>query len=175
MAWFCRFSSLQLGPLVKVRWYGLASPSDEGRWSITFSWSEVNGRSEPVGVALDHKTNSSALTAEVLRRVPWGTLIRDTRAQLRKGSHAGDVWPSAVLGTRAGLAERFAPARGKAQTDEAHEAVATVYRRAWQSGERPTKAVADAFSISYSTASKRVAAARRAGYLPPAAPGKARG
>jgi hypothetical protein len=150
-------------------------------WDIEIEgWTDVDGRQEPIAMKISpagfssrRATVTSGLTGEVLRRVPWGTLIRDDRVRLSKALRSGEVRTSAALGSTDELADRFAPARGRTRTPEALEAVATVYREAWHSGESPTRAVADAFQISYSTAAKRVAAARRAGHLPPASPGKA--
>ncbi len=50
-------------------------------------------------------------------------------------------------------------------SDQELEQVAAVYRNAWIEGQPVTKAVAQAFRISRSTASKRIMKARRMGLL----------
>lgn len=61
----------------------------------------------------------------------------------------------------------FGAQRGTALTDDALRAVAAVYRQAWQDEDSVTKAVAEAFNVSPSTAAKRVMAARDRGFLGP--------
>jgi len=53
--------------------------------------------------------------------------------------------------------------------------VAAVYRFAYACGDQPTRAVAAALDLPYSTAGKRVMAARKAGLLDPTDKGKAGG
>ena len=50
--------------------------------------------------------------------------------------------------------------------------VADIYAKAWTAGAKPTRAVAQALSISQSAAAKRVARARAAGLIPPTMRGK---
>lgn len=52
------------------------------------------------------------------------------------------------------------------------ERVAEVYTAAFAEGRYPTKAVAAEFDVAYPTAARYVSAARRAGALPPASPGR---
>lgn len=69
--------------------------------------------------------------------------------------------------------ERSSRAR---RDDEAHFAeVAAIYRQAHQNRRPPTKAVAEEFTVSHSTATKWVARARGMGLLGPTKPGKAGG
>jgi hypothetical protein len=58
--------------------------------------------------------------------------------------------------------------RRKRLTDSHLTKVAEVYRVAWQDGSPPTKAVAQEFYVSHSTAARWVGAARKAGHLGPA-------
>jgi len=51
---------------------------------------------------------------------------------------------------------------------EHYEEVAAVYRAAFAAGKHPTKAVADHFGVSKSTAAKKVSRARELGLLAPA-------
>ena len=57
------------------------------------------------------------------------------------------------------------PQRGRSRTLQDHQAVADVYRAAYKRGDPRTRAVADAFNVSISTAGKRIMAARKAGLL----------
>lgn len=152
-------------------------PVTKDRWEVVVSFAETGGRMEPVAVELRPEGRSAVLSGEVLRRVPWGRLIRDQRLRFTRMIASGEmrVAPGRLLRqSPAQLAEMFAPVRGRTRTVEAHEETARIYREAWQRGASPTKAVAEAQGVNYSTASKRVMAARRAGYLPAAIPGKAR-
>jgi len=57
------------------------------------------------------------------------------------------------------------PRRGQTLTTDDHRQVAEIYRAAYGRGDEVLQAVADAFYISKSTASKRIAKARNAGLL----------
>jgi hypothetical protein len=112
----------------------------EGRWSI------VEGRVEPIEVsvsALQREPGTDPpvhpVTANAMRRLPLETILADQRAELaQKGLDPGT---------------------------EGDRQVAAIYRSAWGDGRPVTKAVADHFKVSTSTAAKRIMAARRAGLL----------
>jgi hypothetical protein len=57
------------------------------------------------------------------------------------------------------------PQRGRTRGATDHQAVADVYLAAYRDNHPVTRAVADAFQVSPSTAGKRIMAARRAGLL----------
>jgi hypothetical protein len=57
------------------------------------------------------------------------------------------------------------PQRGRPRTRFDHQAVADVYRHAYERGTPVQQAVAEAFHVSRSTAGKRIMAARKAGLL----------
>jgi hypothetical protein len=82
------------------------------------------------------------------------------------GSPAGDdAWHTAVGETlRDGFNVPISPRRNRL-TPEHLAKVAEVYRQAWEDGEPPTKAVAQNFSVSHSTAARWVGAARKAKHL----------
>ena len=74
----------------------------------------------------------------------------------------------ADLGDSEHLLEPFlvtGPRRGQTLTTDDHRQVAEVYRAAYGRGDEVLQAVADAFYISKSTASKRIAKARNAALL----------
>ena len=80
----------------------------------------------------------------------------------------GDVWEASMMQT---LKEAFSTpiSRRRNRLTPSHLVqVAEVYRVAWQDGSPPTKAVAQTFSVSHSTAARWVGAARKAGHLGPA-------
>ena len=82
------------------------------------------------------------------------------------GSPAGDdAWSTAMGETlRDGFRVPISPRRNRL-TPEHLARVAEVYRTAWQAGEPPTKAVAQSFEVSHSTAARWVGAARKAKHL----------
>lgn len=94
------------------------------------------------------------------------------RRNLDLGSPAARVQWAARSGEdvtpliEAGLRVAAAPRR-RTITDEHLAGVARVYQQARRDGDPPTRAVADAFTTSYSTAARWVGMAREAGKLPP--------
>jgi hypothetical protein len=76
---------------------------------------------------------------------------------------------AAALAVADGLEAR----KGRTLTSDHLHVVADVYRTAWREGADPRRAVAEHFHLSDSGAAKRIRAARDAGVLGPARPGKA--
>ncbi len=166
-------------------------------WLITVTWGSVNGRVEAVGVEMRSARGSDSdaleaelakwlppasrfddnptgrqpvpITATTWRRVPVGRLVDDLRKRAAKDREALEP----IVGAGALTAWRR-PRRPAAPATL--EDVAAVYREVWQRGDRkPTVAVARRFSISHSTAAKRVQRAREAGLLPQTSRGRAAG
>jgi hypothetical protein len=136
-------------------------------WGVHFWWALIDGRYEPVEVRIIGTGRQRPVTAETLRRIPLGGLVREMRKR-----HVESVTRSARE-TRSRKAKeryrdaavRFGGHRGVALTaDDLHE-VARVYSDARLRGDPVTRAVADRFHISTSTAAKRIMRARRAGFL----------
>lgn len=82
-------------------------------------------------------------------------LTDDVRALLKEVQRHADVRDTPL-----------GPQRGSAITDDQLHAVAEAYRQAKNKGVPVTRAVAEAFNISESTAGKRIMKARQQGYLP---------
>jgi len=80
----------------------------------------------------------------------------------------GDAWETAMGATLLKAFNAPITQRRKRLTDSHLAKVAEVYRVAWQDGSPPTKAVAQEFYVSHSTAARWVGAARKAGHLGPA-------
>jgi hypothetical protein len=128
-------------------------------------WEELTGEEHTSWVALIDETARArgyvlteaelAADAESAYRRWVGGFTDDERA------HAG------------ALAEGLQARKGRTLTTGDLEVVADVYRAAWRQGANPRHAVAEQFHLSDSGAAKRIRAARGAGLLGPARPGKA--
>lgn len=105
------------------------------------------------------------ITAERLR-LPIAEIIRRERAHLGALLEHEGLPDDVVRPWRERKPHGLELSRGE------YDEVARVYREAWDRGENPTKAVEEAFGLSYSGAAKRVLRARRAGALPPTRQGK---
>jgi hypothetical protein len=144
---------------------------------IVITFIDVGGRAEPSEVTV--KSNLAQglgiVSGAALRRIPFSRLIAEARtAHLTMNKHLAESMEATERGEQVlATARLFAPRRGKALTSEVLETVAQVYREAYRVGKNPVQAVADAMQLSPSTASKRVIAARRLGYLGPAQRGRA--
>lgn len=169
-----------------------ADPSG-GHWMVDMDWAVIDGRAECVGLTLRSFVPAGAdgvrpvrksgelrpLRTEVLRAFTMST-IEESRSDIVQPLGSDGLWPEEV-GLRktftAGRARRLVGASGETlPPTEALAEVARIYTAAWQRGDPPTAAVAEALSISRSAAGKRVARARAAGLLPPSpGQGRARG
>jgi hypothetical protein len=145
------------------------------RWDLAVDWEDADGNGWRVFMdtcVIDgvprlgalmiepQRPGQSPLTARTLREVPVGALF------------ASQTVVSSEIEARARVADSVrrvgSAQQGKALTYEDLEAVALAYRVA-QLARRPVQeAVATACGISKAAAVKRIMAARRAGFLPPA-------
>lgn len=127
------------------------------------------------GVATCHRAeverhDGQHLTAVDIRRVAFGQLVSEAPqvAAMTQGGpiDVGDRVPKPYAGVDEGALDRVRHATAvKGGIPVSLEEVARVYRRALRDSESPTAAVAEAFSLSERTASRRVADARKAGHL----------
>lgn len=111
------------------------------------------------------------LTATLLRQLPFSRLEREARVALR------DLVRNVVRGPKEPAELRRAAGRVAGQLLDAGSVprysvdhfreVARIYADAWDEGDPPTKAVAEAFGAERSTAAKWVAKARQLGFLTP--------
>lgn len=167
--------------------------SDTGPWWLVLRWAVVAGRPECVGVDLRScrepgetwpealplwSDQPPPLTQKIWRGMPIMEMIRDVRQHLiqveadflqgivdRTDPDVTHERRLAMLGELVALQQELAG--GNALPGNVYEQVARVYRQAWMDGRRPTRAVAEHFTISDSAAAKRVMRARKAGLLPP--------
>jgi hypothetical protein len=118
----------------------------------------IDGRYETTRLEARQRDGGPPITADTLRELPLRQTIAAVAERMAglATDPEGDVRRISFGGATEGLEE-----------------VAVIYAVAYAVGIRPTKAVADRLSLPSSTASKRVMAARKAGLLPPATPGKA--
>ena len=137
-------------------------------WAVETLWEEDQGRFEPTAVTVrSHLQSGGApVTAEVLRRLPIGTLHKVARKHASEQtdhcpSNPDRVESSALIDELS----RIGPSRGSKLTDDELAQVAAVYLDAWRRGDEVTVAVKDHFHIARSTAAKRIMKARAAGYL----------
>ncbi len=155
-------------------------------WEVTVYWAEVDGRACVVGLDLHGFSGEwgeelepvvegqpiLTLSAALLRQVPFGRLAdqswRESRAFEEVMASATDDPVRALLELQAAIPpkEQGEPAGRPTKVGLSHLAlVARVYQQARAQRRPPTKAVQEALALSYSTAAKRVAAARRLGLL----------
>lgn len=153
---------------------------------ITFYWQMVHGRAECVGLEVTSIDYDPAGKGGY-RKTPEGgwpqvgqpvttALLRSLKLSELVAAHRGYV--SGLHGKfgqpRLAAAYSVAPSMRESTAGRLRQ-VAEVYRTAWRAGERPTKAVAEAFDVSGVAAAKLVSRARAAGMLPPTSQGVAGG
>jgi hypothetical protein len=118
---------------------------------------EIRARIAPIDgtyevVSLTLQCESGAVPAEALRQLPLRTLVREA------------VW-SELRNVNLGLV--ISPPEGEDRSREATQLrdVAVTYQLARLIGDPPTVAVQNKLKVSRATAARRVAAARKAGFL----------
>lgn len=163
-----------------------------GPWWVKIWWRSQRGVPTPVGISLrswvtreesratgPHNALPApkdevlfpAITGKLLRSLPLGQFIEATHSQYEQllDLPSWREWPDAAA-DRAAMAD--GRRTGTRDLGDAHYGeVARIYREAVKRRESPTKAVAEAFTISKSTAAKQVARARERGLLPPTSRG----
>jgi hypothetical protein len=115
----------------------------KGPWTITLRWAAINARAEVVAAEV---TGDRPLTTEVMRSVPWASLINAERVTDRR------------------VAKLVPTPKARAGEDRSAK-VARVHRAARKRGEPAVAAVASRLGVSRRTASRYVAAARDAGLI----------
>jgi hypothetical protein len=159
---------------------------DGRQYAVMTEWDVIGGRLEPVSVTIKPFSEPPhPVLADAIRRLPLGAMQRIRRAEMvERGQFAQRVldgkqkltddpgiayindlpFMKALVEREAELA-RAGSHRGVATSPEELEEVARVYKKAWGRGAPVTKAVANHFGISTSTAGKRIMRAREAGLL----------
>ena len=177
--------------VISTNSFGWRDPTG-GHWIVTFTWAEVNGRPEVIGVNI--RSHLDILYGDIRD----GTAVVEVHPVGQPASMTRTVWRSfpaaqtidkARRGSRR-LLEKLAeeapgsleeknrkdlelyrepdPRRGGRPRlyDQDHfRKVADVYRDAWRRSNSPTQTVASRFNVSPSTAAKWVKRARDMGFL----------
>lgn len=142
-------------------------------WMVRVEWTELTGRMEPTSLLVIAPEHRQALNAETIKQLALGTILSEHRKRMvhQLEQAAAKERPQMTRSEAAQMkaawkrkAAQYGASRGVAMTPEGLEAVATVYRQAYEEGRPVQKAVADAFGIAVSTAANRIMLARRAGH-----------
>lgn len=145
-----------------------------GPWRVQMTWAELGGRAEPVGFAIEwagSKNAAQPVTGDLLRKLVFGELVREHRAELAQTVQL----LAAGKGKLAGIAKGQIPiynAGGGRYPPGTLERVAEVYRDAYRQGRPTTRAVMEAIGCTETAAYKWVRKAREAELLGPTLPGK---
>lgn len=162
-----------------------------GPWLVNVHFAIVDGVAECVGLDVrlfrdDGSTLTDEvvpLTATVIRSLPVGEIIDQARRTQEVIHGDAEFLTEALEGHEEAVAAARKDARAYRRrggrriewTPERLNRVAAVYLTAIDAGRPPTRAVADAFVISHSMATKVVGRCRREGLLPRTTKGKASG
>jgi hypothetical protein len=147
------------------------------RWRVEIKWAPVAGRAEPVAVMIE-ASPGEVVTGETLKGIRFAELADRMRqaAAFAHASVASDPQRDLTAEQRSeylSTAELLLAHKGRTLTNDDLGEVARVYRQAHRIGANPRVAVREQFHLSDSGAAKRIRAARDAGLLGPARPGKA--
>lgn len=121
---------------------------------LTAEFKLFNGRLDIATITITTTDLRSPITRRMLSEIPLDKLFRDELAVEAENLKR-------VLRNRKGTTAH----QGRQHSDDDLLAVAEIYKAAFQARLPVQKAVADAFGISVSTATKRIMAARSRGFL----------
>jgi hypothetical protein len=169
----------------RVRW----QDAEAGPWQITLRWSQIDGRVECVGVALDPLSPDKPciVSTATWRAIPLRSLITQARrARFEEfGGHIAEAAPDlAASGLDQSWLDHFeatsAPWRDRSRGrpvelgPDHYREVAEEYSRAFSDGgsRQPLQAIRQRWDVSKPTASRWVAAARELKLLPPTGRGR---
>lgn len=124
-------------------------------WQIQFSIKKVGERLSLTDLSISPSQDGYALTQSVLRQLPIAEWEREMFVE--EAAHL------ATLSQRS----ESAPHSGRRYSNDELRQVAKIYLTALNARLPVQKTVASALGLSLSTATKRIVAARRYGYLPP--------
>ena len=146
-------------------------------WQVDTTWGIMGGRLE-VRVLTFRREDESRVTGTAVRMLPLGDVIAESRRLVSEYAatrilepvdvDGEQVFGKQVTSEHVGLVEPFlatGPRGGKPLTIDDLRPVAEIYKAAYRDGRSVQRAVADAFHIAPSTATKRIMAARKAGLL----------
>ena len=124
---------------------------------VIFEWKTIGQRREVVGVFIKSAGLKSAVTAGDIRSIPFSIL----EAMERQGRQER---PDLVIGNSF-IEIKSGPQSGKSLTSLELRMVADLYREARNLGIPTARHIAGRMDISESAVGKRIAAARKAGFL----------
>lgn len=164
---------------------------DGSRWRVVTRWADIDGRAECVGLEL-HAIGDARVKSKLLRWFPMSVVEQARQSQAsnaergarmaRSGAKVGRLTGEEYAAALDEQHKAFVTPQGRRllgedgqplPTADALAEVARIYRDAWAKRRNPTKAVAEALSLSRSAAAKRVRRARDAGLLPETSRGRA--
>ena len=122
---------------------------------LTAEFKVFNGRPDVSAITITTTDSRSPITRRMLSEIPLDSLFRDDLAI--ESEHL-----QRLLRNRKGTTAH----QGRQHSNDDLLAVAEVYKAAFQARLPVQKAVADAFGISVSTATKRIMAARSRSFIP---------
>lgn len=121
------------------------------QWNVEIGIKAINGRIGISTLSISSVDGKTPLTRRILRDLPLDRLFRQHLAieskQLSK------------------TARKTTAHKGRTHTADELRSVAEIYMNAYRAHRPVQKTVADMLGISVSTATKRIMAARRAGYI----------
>lgn len=181
------------GPWLVTVWWrpqrGAATPVgiDVRAWLSSEGRAPLGRAGYPLPRAADD-VEFGAIGSRLIRDLPIGRIVDETREILMRTSkvaHGATDVPHPALDDDAWRRitqdvadlvprpEEMQPKRGGRDLGDAHYAeVAEVYRAAARVGQPPRKAVAEHFTVSESSAAKKIARARERGFLPKTSRGR---
>ena len=128
---------------------------DGHEWSVSFTVENVDGRLSLTNLSVAPVSSGYALTQTILREMPI--------AEWEREALAGEAIHLATLTT----SSESAPHSGRRHSDAELRRVADIYMAALNARRPVQKTVAEALGLSLSTATKRIVAARKKGFIPP--------
>lgn len=156
----------------RFSWYD----SDETPWEVSLRFATIEGKVVCVGFAIVAEGEPRPVTAQLVRSVPVGGLIRDALDEFPlEFSEIGDPPPLAMLvsiaeasiernqPTSTGTPSKRGPGRPRKYGPEHYAEVARVYL---ESKSAPTSRVAKHFQVPKGRAANWVRAARDLGLIP---------
>ncbi len=150
---------------------------DDAPYVVRVEWGEFDGRWEPkaIRIATRLPEETGPITGAVLRALPIGRIVATIRSRQKTlAQKTVDQLKADQVEVPEGYLEAWETGKRPRLSREHYEDVAAVYRAAYQAGQYPTKAVAEKFSVSSSTAGSWVSRARNLYDLLPDTPaGKA--
>lgn len=124
------------------------------QWKVSAEFKSSNGRPYIAAISISPTRGSPPLTRRVLRDLEINKLFKDEIAlEVKQFSH-----------TRRKLQSNSAH-QGRTHTDEDLKIVGEIYMSAFRANQPVQQSVADTLGISVSTAEKRIAGARRRGFI----------